>query len=86
MAVASAAVLGAAAGTGLALVVAMTLLVCRYYSKRHHGKDWSRLDRFAGDATVHRSSRPRLLDETSSISSTSTWGSRSSLRITSNKK
>ncbi|XP_046395716.1 uncharacterized protein LOC124162979 [Ischnura elegans] len=86
MAVASAAVLGAAAGTGLALVVAMTLLVCRYYSRRHQGKDWSRLDRFAGDATVHRSSRPRLLDETSSISSASTWGSRSSLRSGNGRK
>ncbi|KAJ9594940.1 hypothetical protein L9F63_013756 [Diploptera punctata] len=40
------AVLGAAAGTGLALVVAMTIVVYRYYALRRRGKDWSQLERF----------------------------------------
>ncbi|KAK7867767.1 hypothetical protein R5R35_002266 [Gryllus longicercus] len=39
------AVLGAAAGTGLALVVAMTIVVYRYYAMRRHGKAWSDLER-----------------------------------------
>ncbi|PSN36449.1 hypothetical protein C0J52_18053 [Blattella germanica] len=43
------AVLGAAAGTGLALVVAMTIVVYRYYALRRRGKDWSYLERF-GDS------------------------------------
>lgn len=43
---ASAAVLGAAAGTGLALVVAVTIVVYRYYSAKRLGKYWSTLDRW----------------------------------------
>ncbi|XP_057318595.1 synaptotagmin-5 isoform X2 [Microplitis mediator] len=42
----SAAVLGAAAGTGLALVVAVTIVVYRYYSVKRLGKYWSTLDRW----------------------------------------
>ncbi|XP_011304547.1 synaptotagmin-6 isoform X1 [Fopius arisanus] len=42
----SAAVLGAAAGTGLALVVAVTIVVYRYYSVKHYEKYWSTLDRW----------------------------------------
>jgi hypothetical protein len=45
------AVLGAAAGTGLALVVAMTIVVYRYYALRRRGKDWSQLERF-GDTSL----------------------------------
>jgi hypothetical protein len=45
------AVLGAAAGTGMALVVAMTIVVYRYYALRRQGKDWGRLDRF-GDTSL----------------------------------
>jgi hypothetical protein len=45
------AVLGAAAGTGMALVVAMTIVVYRYYALRRQGKDWSQLDRF-GDTSL----------------------------------
>ncbi|XP_068082352.1 synaptotagmin-5 [Anabrus simplex] len=45
------AVLGAATGTGLALVVAMTIVVWRYYAARRHGKDWSQLERL-GDTSV----------------------------------
>ncbi|XP_021960510.2 synaptotagmin-7 [Folsomia candida] len=39
------AVLGAAAGTGLALVVALTIILYHYYYKRKN-KDWGDLDRF----------------------------------------
>ncbi|XP_046489341.1 synaptotagmin-5 isoform X1 [Neodiprion pinetum] len=42
----SSAVLGAAAGTGLALVVAMTIVVYRYYAVKRKGKSWSSLDRW----------------------------------------
>jgi hypothetical protein len=47
------AVLGAATGTGLALVVAMTIVVYRYYALRRRGKDWSQLERF-GDTSLLR--------------------------------
>lgn len=43
------AVLGAATGTGLALVVAMTIVVYRYYAQKRYGKEWSDLERF-GDS------------------------------------
>lgn len=42
----SAAVLGAATGTGLALVVAVTIVVYRYYSVKRLSKYWSTLDRW----------------------------------------
>ena len=42
----SSAVLGAAAGPGLALVVALTLVIYRYYNHRRKGKDWGDLERF----------------------------------------
>jgi hypothetical protein len=45
------AVLGAAAGTGFALLVAMTIVVYRYYALRRRGKDWSQLERF-GDSSL----------------------------------
>ncbi|CAL8107262.1 unnamed protein product [Orchesella dallaii] len=40
------AVLGAAVGTGLALVVAMTILLYHYYVVRRKNKDWGDLERF----------------------------------------
>ena len=40
------AVLGAAVGTGLALVVAMTVLLYHYYVSRRQCKDWGDLERF----------------------------------------
>ncbi|XP_073997214.1 synaptotagmin beta isoform X2 [Rhodnius prolixus] len=40
------AVLGAATGTGLALLVAMTLVLYRYYASRRYGKDWGDVERF----------------------------------------
>ncbi|CAG7734173.1 unnamed protein product [Allacma fusca] len=40
------AVLGAATGTGLALVVAMTIVIYRYYTLRKRCKDWGDLERF----------------------------------------
>ncbi|KAK6619537.1 hypothetical protein RUM43_012294 [Polyplax serrata] len=43
------AVLGAATGTGLALVIAMTIVVYRYYAHKRYGKEWSDLERF-GDS------------------------------------
>ncbi|XP_034952101.1 synaptotagmin-5 isoform X2 [Chelonus insularis] len=42
----SAAVLGAAAGTGLALVVAVTIVVYRYYTAKYLDKYWNTLDRW----------------------------------------
>lgn len=39
------AVLGAAAGTGMALFVAMTIVVYRYYTYRRKAKEWGSLDR-----------------------------------------
>lgn len=39
------AVLGAATGTGLALVVAMTIVIYRYYKQKRYGKEWGNLDR-----------------------------------------
>ncbi|XP_066590350.1 synaptotagmin-5 isoform X2 [Prorops nasuta] len=47
----SSAVLGAATGTGLALVVAMTIVVYRYYAVRRKGKHWSNLDRWPDPPT-----------------------------------
>ncbi|XP_058459883.1 synaptotagmin-5 isoform X2 [Malaya genurostris] len=45
MAFVSSAVLGAAAGTGLALLVAVTIVMYRYYVVRRKGKEWAELDR-----------------------------------------
>lgn len=43
----SSAIFGAAAGTGLALVVAMTIVIYRYYAVKRKGKwNWSNLDRW----------------------------------------
>lgn len=44
MVIVSSAVLGAAAGTGLALVVAMTIVVYRYYQLQRQGKEWEDLE------------------------------------------
>lgn len=46
MVIASSAVLGAAAGTGLALVVAVTIVVYRYYLVRRKGREWAEYDRW----------------------------------------
>ncbi|XP_072751100.1 synaptotagmin-5 isoform X2 [Anoplolepis gracilipes] len=43
----SSAIFGAAAGTGLALVVAMTIVIYRYYAMKRKGKwSWNNLDRW----------------------------------------
>jgi len=42
----SSAVLGAAAGTGLALILAVTIVMYRYYLLRKRGKEWDELDRW----------------------------------------
>lgn len=39
------AVLGAAAGTGMALFVAMTIVVYRYYLFKRKAKEWDSLDK-----------------------------------------
>lgn len=46
MVMVSSAVLGAATGTGLALVVAVTIVMYRYYLLRRRGKEWDELDRW----------------------------------------
>lgn len=54
------AVLGAATGTGLALVVAMTIVVYRYYASRRWGKEWNYKSSWtAGPATYYyRTNKP----------------------------
>lgn len=42
----SSAVLGAATGTGLALLLAVTIVMYRYYLLRKRGKEWDELDRW----------------------------------------
>ncbi|XP_025156336.1 synaptotagmin-6 isoform X2 [Harpegnathos saltator] len=52
----SSAIFGAAAGTGLALVVAMTIVVYRYYAVKQKGKwNWSNLDRWPDPPTIRNS-------------------------------
>ena len=51
----SSAIFGAAAGTGLALVVAMTIVVYRYYAVKRKGKYWSSLDRWPDPPGTKRS-------------------------------
>ncbi|KAK2579747.1 hypothetical protein KPH14_011088 [Odynerus spinipes] len=53
----SSAVLGAAAGTGLALVVAMTIVVYRYYAFKRKGKYWSNLDRWPDPPTTNKNNK-----------------------------
>lgn len=52
------AVLGAAAGTGMALVVAMTIVVYRYYTLRRRAKEWGPLDRYSTDYPTKKKSAP----------------------------
>lgn len=54
------AVLGAAAGTGLALFVAMTIVVYRYYTFRRKAKEWGSLDRmpFPDVQTLRKPAKP----------------------------
>lgn len=44
MVLVSSAILGAATGTGLALVVAVTIVVYRYYLVKREGKEWAELE------------------------------------------
>ncbi|XP_076375788.1 synaptotagmin beta isoform X3 [Megalopta genalis] len=55
------AIFGAAAGTGLALVVAVTIVVYRYYSVKRKGTYWSNLDRWP-DPPATRRPEPRQED------------------------
>ncbi|GLV35762.1 Synaptotagmin beta [Carabus blaptoides fortunei] len=52
------AVLGAAAGTGMALVVAMTIVVYRYYTLRRRTKEWGSLDRCMSPEYPRKSVKP----------------------------
>lgn len=52
------AVLGAAAGTGMALVVAMTIVVYRYYTLRRRAKEWGPLDRYTSDIPPRKTTKP----------------------------
>lgn len=45
MVMVSSAVLGAACGTGFALMIAMTLVVYRYYAARKKCKEWDELEK-----------------------------------------
>ena len=54
MVLVSSAVLGAATGTGLALVVAVTIVVYRYYLLRKRGKEWDELDRWEETKIMRR--------------------------------
>lgn len=44
MVLVSSAILGAATGTGLALVIAVTIVVYRYYLVKRQGKEWAQLE------------------------------------------
>lgn len=44
MVLVSSAILGAATGTGLALVIAVTIVVYRYYLIKREGKEWAQLE------------------------------------------
>lgn len=46
MVVLNSAVLGAATGTGLALLLAGTIVIYRYYLMRRKGREWDELDRW----------------------------------------
>ncbi|XP_029055892.1 synaptotagmin-5 isoform X2 [Osmia bicornis bicornis] len=48
----SSAIFGAATGTGLALVVAMTIVIYRYYAVKRKGKYWSNLDRWPDPPSI----------------------------------
>ena len=60
------AVLGAAVGMGLALLIAMTIMVYRYYALRRRSKDWSLLERcgysslIVGERSAFGKSKPHL--------------------------
>ncbi|XP_074097333.1 synaptotagmin beta isoform X2 [Cotesia typhae] len=58
----SAAVLGAATGTGLALVVAVTIVVYRYYSVKRLNKYWSTLDRWPEPPEPSNNSNSSVID------------------------
>jgi hypothetical protein len=46
------AVLGAAAGTGFALLVAMTIVLYRYYALRRRNKDWGEIEQNADSSLL----------------------------------
>ena len=54
------AVLGAAAGTGMALFVGLTIVIYRYYTVRRRAKEWGSLDRtpFPDPIVQKKSHRP----------------------------
>lgn len=50
--------LGAAAGAGMALFLAMTIVVYRYYHHRRKAKEWGSLDRMPFPPSQHLQKRP----------------------------
>ncbi|XP_034171704.1 synaptotagmin beta isoform X2 [Osmia lignaria lignaria] len=58
----SSAIFGAATGTGLALVVAMTIVVYRYYAVKRKGKYWSNLDRWPDPPSITKKPDSRQED------------------------
>ncbi|KAL0111392.1 hypothetical protein PUN28_012940 [Cardiocondyla obscurior] len=68
----SSAIFGAAAGTGLALVVAMTIVIYRYYSAKRRGKwNWSNLDRWPDPSSVKSNTNDKSHRHHCHIASTS---------------
>ncbi|KAG7206379.1 hypothetical protein KM043_003744 [Ampulex compressa] len=59
----SSAIFGAAAGTGLALVVAMTIVIYRYYAVKRKGKYWSNLDRWPDPPSTSRNNPEEQRDQ-----------------------
>ena len=62
MVMVSSAVLGAAVGSGLALMVAVTIVMYRYYLLRRRGKEWDELDRWE-ETRIMRKLQLKVSDE-----------------------
>nr|XP_023016151.1 synaptotagmin-5 [Leptinotarsa decemlineata] len=52
------AVFGAALGTGTALLIAMTIVVYKYYNRKRKSEEWHSLDRMPFPSNVEKSSKP----------------------------
>lgn len=54
MVMVSSAILGAAVGSGFALVIAVTIVMYRYYLLRRQGKEWEELNRWDTQRTLRK--------------------------------
>lgn len=52
------AVFGAAVGTGAALLIAMTIVVYRYYNLKRQAKEWNSIDRLPYHAVDQKVQKP----------------------------